>query len=82
MTASVVVAVGYTAWARHRSRSSGRPGGGEAVAPSDAGAGRALISRSGAKVMFIDGQQAQVALVPGEAPNGPRTIVPMRCRRL
>ena len=82
VTASVVVAVGYTAWAGRRSRSSGRPGGGEPVAPSDAGAGRALISRSGAKVMFVDGQQAQVALVPGDAPNGPRTIVPMRCRRL
>lgn len=84
VTACVVVAVGYTAWAGHRSRSGGRPrpGGGEPITAEEAGAGRALISRSGAKVMFVDGQQAQVALVPGEAPNGPRTIVPMRCRRL
>src|SRR6266850_3493859 len=82
VTACVSAAVGYTARAVYRSRSGARPGSGAPVAPSEAEAGRALISRSGAKVMFVDGQQAQVALVPGEAPNGPRTIVPMPCRRL
>src|SRR5258707_15550761 len=77
VTACVSAAVGYTARAVYRSRSGGRPGSGAPVAPSEAEAGRALINRSGAKGMFVDRQQPQVALVPGEAPHGPPTNAPV-----
>jgi hypothetical protein len=56
------------------------------VATGDAAAGRAVIGRSHATVMFrseVEGPYwAQVALVPTDAPDAPRTILPLKCRRL
>ncbi|OLC37277.1 MAG: hypothetical protein AUH81_06540 [Candidatus Rokubacteria bacterium 13_1_40CM_4_69_5] len=79
-------AVGYAAWAVHRSRSGGRQTAAGPVAVGDAAAGRALIARSGATLMFqneVGGADwSQVALVPLAAPAGPRTVVPLQCLRL
>src|ERR1051325_11023819 len=69
VTGSVAIAVGYGAWALYRSRSSGR----------------VLPGRSDATVMFrndVGEYSGQVALVPVDAPDAARAIVPLRCRRL
>ena len=86
-TACVAGGAAYTAWAALRTRSGTRPGdGGGPVAVEDAAAARTLIGRSGPMVMFRNtglGQGwEQVALVPTESPDQPRTIVPLRCQRL
>ena len=80
VTGSVAVAVGYGAWAVYRSRSSGRP-----MATGSAETGRALLGRSDATLMFrsdVGEYSGQVALVPVEAPEAARAILPLRCRRL
>jgi uncharacterized repeat protein (TIGR01451 family) len=86
VTASVVLAVGYAAWAVRRSQTAGRAEGGGPVATGDAAAARAILRRSLTTVMFrseVEGPYwAQVALVPSEAPDAPRTILPLKCRRL
>ncbi|HEY6209156.1 MAG TPA: hypothetical protein VIW28_08855 [Gemmatimonadales bacterium] len=69
VTGSVAIAVGYGAWALYRSRSSAR----------------ALLGRSDATLMFrndVGEYSGQVALVPVDAPDAARAIVPLRCRRL
>src|SRR5437763_6668583 len=70
VTGSVSVAVGYGAWAVYRSRSSGRP---------------MAHGRSNATLMFrndVGEYSGQLALVPLEAPEAARAILPVRCRRL
>src|SRR2546428_12796485 len=73
-------AVGYAAWAVHRSRSGGRQTAAGPVAVGDAAAGRALIAPSGATAMFQNegggGGWAQGALVALGGPAGARGGVP------
>ena len=79
--ACVVVAVGYGGMAVRRSRASRATGG----AFGDAAAARALIG-DGPTVMFrneVEGDGlARLSLVPVAAPDGPRAVLPPRCRRL
>jgi len=85
VTGSVAVAVGYGAWAAYRSRSSGRPTAHGPLATGDAQTGRALPGWSNATLMFrndVGEYSGQMALVPVEAPEAARAIVPLRCRRL
>src|SRR6266567_472528 len=85
VTGSVALAVGYGAWAVYRSRSSGRPVAHGPLATGGAGTGRALLGRSDATLMFrndVGEYSGQVALVPVEAPEAARAILPLRCRRL
>jgi len=88
VTGCVAGGGGYTAWAVFRTRSRAQPAGGKAapVVAAAAAAGRALIRRSRPSVMFSNGVGGdgweRVALVPTAAPDGPRTIAPLRCERL
>jgi uncharacterized repeat protein (TIGR01451 family) len=85
-TVCVAVAVGYGAWAAHRS-GSGRAASakGSEGTSGDSAAAPALLDGS-ATVMFRNGigggDWAHIALVPATAPAGSRIIVPLRCRRL
>ena len=86
VTTCVAGGVGYTAWAAFRARSGAHPADSGAVAVGDAAAGRALIRSARPTVMFRNGVTGdlwgRVALVPTAAPDGPRTVVPLRCERL
>jgi Domain of unknown function DUF11/WD40-like Beta Propeller Repeat len=85
VTACVAGGGAYTAWAAFRIKSD-RPGSNGPVTLGDAAAGRTLLDRSRATVMFRNGVAGQhwgkVALVPTATPEGPRTILPLQCQRL
>jgi len=86
VTTCVAGGAGYTAWAVFRARSGAQPAGSGAAAVGDAAAGRALIRSARPTVMFRNGVAGdlwgRVALVPTAAPDGPRTVAPLRCERL